>query len=104
MEVEVSVHVLKLSICFIKLQNLTLLFRTTGSFCFLLCCTNRSVTLDVIYLQPTHDPVCCICASDKLLILVSVVNFILPVFPCLFIMLVFNQDCRSSLNIRSVRS
>ena len=27
----------------------------------------------VIILQPTHDPVCCICASDKLLILVSVV-------------------------------
>lgn len=38
----------------------------------------------LFYLQPTHDPVCCICASDKLLILVSVVkdDFNKPTFPC----------------------
>lgn len=50
----------------------------TTSFFLLVVLT--VTTLDLIYSQPTHDPVCCICASDKLLILVSVVNSIFPVF------------------------
>lgn len=50
----------------------------TTSFFLLVVLT--VTTLDLIYSQPTHDPVCCICASDKLLILVSVLNSIFPVF------------------------